>query len=93
MRREEERWYRARLLGDYRTLGKARGEQLGNEWGVVIGLLAMVATGILVASGGSPFWYVLGCLSVPTLGVAVLAVTYSLYARVSGRRDADWFAD
>jgi hypothetical protein len=78
MRREEERWYRARLLGDYRTLGKARGEQLGNEWGVVIGLLAMVATGILVASGGSPFWYVMGCLSVPTLGVVVLAVTYLL---------------
>jgi hypothetical protein len=78
MRREEEHWYRARLLGDYRTLGKARGEQLGNEWGVVIGLLAMVATGILVASGGSPFWYVMGCLSVPTLGVVVLAVTYLL---------------
>jgi hypothetical protein len=77
MRREEERWYRARLLGDYRTLGKARGEQLGNEWGVVIGLLAMVATGILVASGGSPFWYVMGCLSVPTLGVVVSA--FALY--------------
>jgi cation transporter-like permease len=38
----------------------------------------MVATGIVVASGGSPFWYVLGCLSVPTLGVVVLAVAYLL---------------
>jgi hypothetical protein len=78
MRREEERWYRARLLGDYRTLGEQRGKQLGDDCGPVAGLLAMVATGILVASGGSPFWYVMGCLSVPTLGVVVLAVTYLL---------------
>jgi hypothetical protein len=40
----------------------------------------MVATGILVASGGSPFWYVLGCLSVPTLGVVAFVMTYSLCA-------------
>jgi hypothetical protein len=78
MRREDERWYRARLLGDYRTLGEQGGKQLGDDCGPVAGLLAMVATGILVASGGSPFWYVMGCLSVPTLGVVVLAVTYLL---------------
>jgi hypothetical protein len=78
MRREDERWYRARLLGDYRMLGEQKGKQLGDDCGPVAGLLAMVATGIVVASGGSPFWYVMGCLSVPTLGVVVLAVTYLL---------------
>jgi|GEM_PF-2314982 len=78
MRREEERWYRARLLGDYRTLGKERGKQLGNDLGAVAGLVAMVATGIVIASGGSVLWKVLGCLSVPTLGLVVFGVVYLL---------------
>lgn len=78
MRREEERWYRARLLGDYRTLGKERGKQLGNELGTVAGLVAMVATGIVIAWGGSVLWKVLGCLSVPTLGLVVFGVVYLL---------------
>ena len=40
MRREEERWYRARLLGDYRTLGKERGRNL-NGCASFAGLVAM----------------------------------------------------
>jgi hypothetical protein len=78
MRREEERWYRARLLGDYRTLGKERGEQLGDEWGTFAGFVAMFGTGIVIALRDSWVWKVLGCLSVPTLGLVVFWVVYFL---------------
>jgi hypothetical protein len=83
MRREEERWYRARLLGDYRKLGKERGKHLGNELGTVAGLVAMVATGIMIASGGSVLWKVLGCLSVPTLGLVACVMVYLLVRGVA----------
>jgi hypothetical protein len=54
----------------------------------------MVATGIVIASGGTLFWYVLGCLSVPTLGLVVFAVVYLLVrGAAQGRRDGDWRVD
>jgi hypothetical protein len=83
MRREEERWYRARLLGDYRTLGKERGEQLGDEWGTFAGFVAMFGTGIVIALRDSWVWKVLGCLSVPTLGLAVFWVVCYLVRGVA----------
>jgi hypothetical protein len=83
MRREEERWYRARLLGDYRTLGKERGEQLGDEWGAFAGFVAMFGTGIVIALRDSWVWKVLGCLSVPTLGLVVFWVVYFLVRGVA----------
>jgi hypothetical protein len=88
MRREEERWYRARLLGDYRKLGKERGEQLGERVGnVVAGFVAMFATGIVIALRDSWVWKVLGCLSVPTLGLVVHSgwSTFWCTARVGSR--------
>ena len=82
MRREEERWYRARLLGDYRTLGKERGRNL-NGCASFAGLVAMVTVAVAIASGGTMLWYVLGCLSIPTLGLVAFVMVYLLVRGVA----------
>jgi hypothetical protein len=82
MRREEERWYRARLLGDYCTLGKERGRNL-DGCADFAGLVAMVTVAVAIASGGTMLWYVLGCLSIPTLGLVVFSVVYMLVRGVA----------
>jgi hypothetical protein len=84
MRREEERWYRARLLGDYRTLGKARGEQLGNSWSTPVGIVAMLAAWVIIPFDDYAPRSMLGIwLGATLLGAIVLIVVCYLVRGVA----------